>query len=170
MAVLVLLAVSAAGCGGGGRATESTAAAEMQDVRGTGFGFSAPAEWQVTRSGRGATARPADGPALASATLIALRKRYQPALFAKTAHELDRVTSALATKLNGKVIARRSLTVDGIRARQYDLAYSRAGSGIVDRITYLLRGKAEYYLLCRWAADEGEPAACGLLTGSFKIR
>jgi hypothetical protein len=105
-----------------------------------------------------------------SVTILVLRERYRPALFVETASELDRVTSALAAKLDGRVIASRSIVVGGIRSRQYDLAYSREGSGLVDRVTYVLRGKSEYYLLCRWAADEGESEACSLLTESFRIR
>ena len=45
-----------------------------------------------------------------------------------------------------------------------------AGTGMVDRITYVLHGTSEYYLLCRWSAAEGEPAACPLLTSTFRIR
>ena len=110
------------------------------------------------------------GPELASVTVLRLRKRYRVALFARTARGLDRITRVLADKLNGKVIARRTLVVAGLRSRQYDLAYSRGGAGLIDRITYVLRGKAEYYLLCRWPADRGKPEACGLLTTSFRIR
>ena len=102
-------------------------------------------------------------------TVLPLVKRYRPALFTRAIAELDRVTAALAAKLKGKLIARRTIIVAGLRARQYDLAYTRAGSGLIDRITYVLRAKSEYYLLCRWPADEGEPSACVLLTSSFRL-
>jgi hypothetical protein len=168
-ALLVSLAAAAlaTGCGGGGG---SNATLETQHVQGTGFGFAAPAEWRVTRGARSATVKPDTGSALVSVTVLALRKRYRPALFARAAAELDRVTGKLAARLDGKVIASRTLVVGGIRSRQYDLAYSRAGSGLIDRITYVLHGTSEYYLLCRWPTDEGEPAACAVLAASFRIR
>jgi hypothetical protein len=166
--LVVAVTALAAGCGGGGES--STSAVEAQQVRGAGFTFSAPGGWAAARSARGATIRPGSSQELASVTVLSLRRRYRPALFTETARGLDRLTRALAAKLNGKVIASRTVLVAGIRSRQYDLAYSRAGVGLIDRITYVLRGKAEYYLLCRWPADTGKPDACSLLTRSFRIR
>jgi len=161
----LVVTVLLAGCGGGSKKT----AAAPQLVNGGGFTFGVPAGWQVTRAGRNVTVTQGTSPALASVTVLPLLKLYQPALFQRAVGELDRVTAALAVKLNGKVIARRTIIVAGFRARQYDLAYSRAGAGLVDRITYVLRAKSEYYLLCRWPADKGEPSACGLLTSSFRL-
>ncbi len=168
LGVPLALAVSAllAGCGGGG---SKTAGAGTQKVTGTGFTFSVPLGWQVTAAGRNVTVKHGSGPELASVTVLPLVKRYRPALFTRAIAELDRVTAALAAKLKGKLIARRTIIVAGLRARQYDLAYTRAGSGLIDRITYVLRAKSEYYLLCRWPADEGEPSACVLLTSSFRL-
>jgi hypothetical protein len=168
-AVLALV-VALAGCGGGGGG-RTTTPAEGTPVAGNGFSFVAPGAWQVSRTASTVTVRPpAEGPTLASVTRLTLRKRYDPSLFAKVTKELDRVTSALAAKLNGKVIARRTVLVRGIRSRQYDVAYEKEGSGLIDRITFVLRGTREYYVLCRWPADEGEPAACGLLQSSFALR
>jgi hypothetical protein len=84
--------------------------------------------------------------------------------------ELDAVTTSLADKLNGKVIARRDVVASGIRSRQYDLAYEKDGEGLVDRITFVLKRTDEYYVLCRWLADRGEPEACGLLLRTFATR
>jgi hypothetical protein len=120
---------------------------------------------------RAVTVRPGgEGPTLASVTQLALRSEYKPSLFTKVSKELDAVTTALAQKLNGKVIARRTVVVSTIRSRQYDLAYEKEGSGLVDRITFVLKKRLEYYVLCRWAADDGEPAACGLLQSSLRVR
>ena len=153
------------GCGGGGsKETQS------HRVVGAGFSVAVPNGWAVERSARALTVKQSSGPALASVTVLTLRKPYRPELFAGAARELDRVSGALAAKLGGKVIARRTIVVGGMKARQYDLAYERAGSGLIDRITYVLRGKSEYYLLCRWRVDEGQPQACALLTSSFRLR
>ena len=167
MAVPAVLSVAVllAGCGGG----EKETAAATKQAAGGGFTFAMPAGWQATRAGRDVTVKQGSGPELASVTVLPLVKRYRPALFTRAIGELDRVTAALAKKLNGKLIARRSIIVAGFRARQYDLAYTRAGAGLIDRITYVLRAKSEYYLLCRWPADEGEPSACSLLTSSFRL-
>jgi hypothetical protein len=126
LAILALVAVLA-GCGGGGGGGSgggtTTEAAQGTHVVGNGFTFSAPASWHVSQETRTATVRPAGaGPTLVSVTTLTLRSSYAPTLFAKVARELDRVTDALAGKLNGKVIARRTVVVAGIRARQYDLA------------------------------------------------
>jgi hypothetical protein len=160
---LALVAVLA-GCGGGSRPV-----LQALRVQGDGFSFVVPEGWSVTRGTRSVTIKPASGPALASVTTLTLRKRYAPARFAEVSRELDRVTSTLAAKLHGKVIARRTLVVAAVRSRQYDLAYARGSTGLIDRITFVLRDKSEYYLLCRWEADAGEPAACARLTTSLRL-
>jgi hypothetical protein len=168
LAATALLAGCGGGGGGGGGGT--TTAAEAQRVVGDGFSVGVPKGWTVERGARTVTLRRGSGPALASVTVLTLRKRYEPALFTRVSHELDRVSDALAEKLGGKVVARRTIVVAGLRSRQYDLAYERAGAALIDRITYVLRGLSEYELLCRWQADEGESGVCGLLATSFRLR
>lgn len=170
LAVLVLAGLLAGCGGGGGGGGTTTAPAEQgQRVTGEGFSFSAPDSWTTTRTSTTVTVRPStDQPTLVSVTTLPLRSRYTPSLFAKVVQGLDRLTASLAEKLNGKVIARRTVVVAGIRSRQYDLAYQKNGAGLIDRITFVLRGKREYYVLCRWPADEGEPSACGTLQATFK--
>jgi hypothetical protein len=174
--VILALVATLAGCGGGGGGgggggEGTTTEAQGRRVSGPGFTFSAPESWQVSRQPRAVSIKPGgDEPTLASVTALALRSKYRPALFAKVSKELDAVTSALARKLNGKVIARRNIVTSGIRARQYDLAYQRGGEGLIDRITFVLRGKNEYYALCRWRAEQGEPSACGLMLRTLSAR
>jgi hypothetical protein len=160
-----------AGCGGGGGGEGTTAQASGQRVVGPGFTFSAPTSWKVSHEARSATVKPGgDEPTLASVTGLTLRSRYTPRLYAKVSKELDAVTSSLADKLNGKVIARRDVVASGIRSRQYDVAYEKDGEGLVDRITFVLKGADEYYVLCRWLADRGEPQACDLLLRTLATR
>jgi hypothetical protein len=165
---VALVLVAVAGCGGGGGGPKSTSAKER--VAGPGFDFAVPSGWQVSRANRSVIVKQGSGPELVSVNVLPLRKPYKPALFTRAARELDRLTEALAGKLNGKVIARRSIVVAGVSARQYDVAYERDGAGLIDRITYVLRGRSEYYLLCRWPADAGEPTACAVLTDTFRLR
>jgi hypothetical protein len=160
-----------AGCGGGGGGEGTTTQASGQRVVGPGFTFSAPTSWKVSHEARSATVKPGgDEPTLASVTGLTLRSRYTPRLYAKVSKELDAVTSSLADKLNGKVIARRDVVASGIRSRQYDVAYEKDGEGLVDRITFVLKGADEYYVLCRWLADRGEPQACDLLLRTLATR
>ena len=160
-----------AGCGGGGGGETTPTQTEGQRVVGPGFTFSAPASWNVSHDARSATVKPGGNePTLGSVTALTLRSKYMPRLYTKVAKELDTVTSSLADKLNGKVIARRDVVASGIRSRQYDLAYEKDGEGLVDRITFVLKGTNEYYVLCRWLADRGEPEACGLLLRTLAAR
>jgi hypothetical protein len=80
--------------------------------------------------------------------------------------ELDRVAATLATRLGGKVTSSRTVTVGGRRAREYEIEHG----GLVDRITFVLRGKRNFQLACRWRADDGEPDACARLSSSFAFR
>jgi len=172
--VLLALAGLLAGCGGGGGGGSSegtTTQVSGRRVVGPGFTFLAPDSWKVSHDARSATVKPGgDEPTLTSVTALALRSRYRSSLYTKVSKELDAVTSSLADKLNGKVIARRDVVAGEIKARQYDLAYESGGEGLVDRITFVLKRKNEYYVLCRWLADRGEPDACGLLLRTFAAR
>ena len=169
-AVLALVLLLA-GCGGGGGGAKETEAAKGIRATGEGFTFTAPENWRMTRESTTVTVRPAgEGPTLASVTALRLQRSYKPSLFGQVAKELDRVTRSLAAKLDGTVIARRTVVIDGNRSRQYDVAYEKEGTGLVDRITFVLRGKREFYVLCRWPAQDGEPDACGLLQSTFAVR
>ena len=172
--VLIALAGLLAGCGGGGGGGSSestTTQASGRRVVGPGFTFLVPDSWTVSHDPRSATVKPGgDEPTLASVTALALRSEYRPGLYTKVSKELDAVTRSLADKLNGKVIARRDVVAGGIKARQYDVAYEKGGQGLVDRITFVLKRNKEYYVLCRWLADQGEPDACGLLLRTFAPR
>ena len=133
-----------AGCGGGGGRETTSAQTQGQRVVGPRFTFSAPTSWKVSHEARSATVKPGgDEPTLASVTALTLRSKYTPRLYAKVSKELDTVTSSLADKLTGKVIARRDVVASGIRSRQYDLAYEKDGEGLVDRITFGLKGTNE---------------------------
>jgi hypothetical protein len=163
-AVAVLLI--AAGCGGGGGGNQSQAqAGSGQAVAGPGFSFQAPDDWKVTLRPTSAEAK-GDSSALVSVTVLPLLKPYRLALFPRVVTELDRVAATLATRLGGKVTSSRTVTVAGRQARAYAIEHG----GLVDRITFVLRGKRNFQLACRWRAGDGEPNACGLLSSSFAFR
>jgi hypothetical protein len=163
--VAVTLLAVAAGCGGGGGGnTESTVAAG-QSVSGPGFAFQAPEGWTAKTLPTSAEARQ-DASTVVSVTVSPLVKPYRLALFPRVAKELDRVASDYAAKLKGRVTRRRTIEVAGRKARQYEVAHG----DFVDRITFLLRGRKNFQLSCRWRSEDGEPSACAQLAATFVFR
>jgi hypothetical protein len=158
-AVLGLTLLVLTGCGGG-------AAANGQIVRGPGFTFIAPADWAVTR--KGAEVQAAQGTSLVSVTLFPLLRRFRPELWAKVIPELDQAAADVARQQKGEVGDFRTVTIAGQKARRYDIAYAGGGKQLVERIAFVLRGKSEYLLLCRYERGGDTEACDGLLT-SFKL-
>jgi hypothetical protein len=150
----------AAGCGG------SSAATTERLVRGTGYSFSAPASWQEVRSGRSISVSEDLG--VVSVTRFPLIRAFLPALWDKVVKELDRAAAAVASQQNGKLADPRTVTIAGRRARRYDIEYERDGKQLVERIAFVLRGKTEYLLLCRYERD-GDTRACDRLLATFRL-
>jgi hypothetical protein len=150
-----------ASCGGG-----SSQVAE-QTIRGTGFLFQAPSSWHVRRRDTQVQASPKPvSDELVSVTTFPLLHPYKPSLFGAATRELDGGAKQLATRLHGTVQKASTVTLARIKARQYDLGYRSGGHDFQQRITFVLRGKTEFQLLCRWTGSE--PDACGLLEKTFR--
>jgi hypothetical protein len=150
-----------AGCGGG------SGAAKEQTVRGAGYRFAAPADWTVKRMAR--AVQVSHGIELVSVTRYELLRSFRPALWEHVVPELDRAAEGVAEQQKGRVASSRTITVAGRRARSYDIAYSREGNDLVERIAFVLRGKTEYYLLCRYEGG-GDTGACDRLLATFTLR
>jgi hypothetical protein len=162
----LLLVVAATGCGGGGGGTATeTVAAGGQEVTGTGFVFRAPDVWQPTVRATSASARQSPS-TLVSVVVLPLVKPYRIALFPQVTKELDRVADTYAANLKGSVSSRRTVEVAGRQAREYRIEHD----DLVDVITFVLRGKRNYQLTCRWPTSDDEPDACGQLAASFAFR
>jgi hypothetical protein len=82
--------------------------------------------------------------------------------------ELDRAAEAVAARQRGEVVDPQTSTIAGLRARRYDISYERDGKELVERIAFVLQGKTEYLLLCRYEAG-GETRACDRLLATFKL-
>jgi hypothetical protein len=135
-------------------------------VHGTGYRFSASADWRVVRSGRATEV--SKGLALVSVTRYPLLRRFRPALFVRVVPELDAAATQLAKQQHGRVTDSRTVTIAGEQARRYDIAYERDGKELVERIAFVLRGKTEYLLLCRYERG-GDTDACDRLLATFTL-
>jgi hypothetical protein len=148
-----------AGCGGGGPPA-------VKEITGTGYRFSVPADWAVVRSGREVQA--SQGLKLLSVTRYPLLRAYRPDLWVRVLPELDQAATQLAKQQNGNVAESRTVTVAGQRARRYDIDYERDGKALVERIAFVLRGRTEYLLLCRYDRG-GDTDACDRLLATFTL-
>jgi hypothetical protein len=149
------------GCGGEGPGERV--------VTGTGYRFRAPAGWEVVRSAR--EVRVAEGEnsaAVVGVSRFRLLRAYRPALWSKVVRELDGVSGALARQQHGSVTDAKDVRISGTRARRYTVRYAVGGKKLVEELAFLLRGKTEYLLLCRY--EQGAPHdACDTLTSSFRL-
>jgi hypothetical protein len=157
-AVAALAVLALTSCGG--------SAPEGKRVRGLGFSFEAPAGWKVAR--RTSTTSAAAGARLVSVGVFPLMHAYSPLLFTKAAAELDGVARSLARRLGGRVAASATMTIAGRQARRYEIRFERGGSDVVERLAFVLRGKREYQLLCRFRrGDDDSP--CERLLATFAL-
>ena len=156
---LALLFILAA-CGGSSKAQPDAA----RIVHGPGFRFSVPAGWKLRRSNGSLGAQ--SGKSLVAATSFMLLKRYDQALFAKAAVELDRAAASLAAQAHGTLTEKSTVTVAGRKIR----AYRYTARGYETRIGFVLEGKREVQLECRAPAGSVDPdGACSLLFRTFRL-
>ena len=105
---------------------------------------------------------------MVSVTRFPLIRAYRPELWNKVVAELDRAAAAVASQQKGKLANPKTVTIGGRRARQYDIEYEHDGKQLVERIAFVLRGKTEYLLLCRYERD-GNTRACDRLLATFRL-
>jgi hypothetical protein len=158
-AVAMLAVLLAAGCGGGATQAERL-------VRGTGYTFSAPADWKVARPAR--EVRVTKGLAVVSVTRFPLLRPFRPALWDSVLPELDRTAEEVAQQQNGTVTSRETLKIAERNARRYDISYEHDGKQLVERLGFVLQGKTEYLLLCRYERG-GDTEACDRLLATFTL-
>jgi hypothetical protein len=165
--VLLPLLLGFSGCGG-------SDAVEPRTVPGNGFSVAVPGGWETAVGIRRVRAAPSeDAVERVEVATFRLARAYRPELWPKVVVALDGVASQLAERLAADAARSpgRTQLVAGRRARVYDIAYSRDGEHRVERVGFVLDGRREYQLLCRWDADdpdEGEQA-CDLLFSSFRL-
>jgi hypothetical protein len=160
--VLTVAVLALAGCGGGDDD-------ELRTVQGRGFTFAAPADWGVAVRARSSTAKAGgDDPELVAVTVFRLARPYRPALWKTVVPELDRVARQLASRLGGTLESSATVTVAGRRARRYEIRYRSMDADVVERTAFVLDGRREYQLVCRYRS--GDPtAACDTLFETFRL-
>jgi hypothetical protein len=158
--VLGLALLLVAGCGGGADSSGERL------VRGVGHSFSAPSDWALSRSGR--EVRVSNGLEVVSVARFALVRAFRPELWPRVVPELDRTAAAVARQQGGKVTDPQTVTIARERARRYDITYEDDGKQLVERIAFVLRGKTEYLLLCRYEPG-GDKRACDRLLATFRL-
>jgi hypothetical protein len=105
---------------------------------------------------------------LLSVTRYELLRAFRPGLWSSVLPELDRAAAGVAAQQNGKLGTSATITVAGRQARRYDIDYERNGKRLVERLVFVLRGKTEYLLLCRYEAG-GDTGACDRLLATFTL-
>jgi hypothetical protein len=161
--VLLVGLLVLAGCGGGSK-PKRVEFHQIATVRGAHVEI--PSGWGARRTPTTISASPSAGSdELVSASVFRLLKPYSASLWPRVVPELDRAARQLAGELKATVGASRTVTVGGGKARQYDLTFLRDGRRVNERLTFVLRARSEYQLLCRWG--DKQPQACDSLVSSF---
>jgi hypothetical protein len=163
--MMLCAVVVTAGCGGGGGGEDVA----PQAVRGMGFRFEAPAGWSIVRSGRQVQA--AEGGkslALVAVSRFPLLRRAGEQLTTKVVKELDRVATGVAAQQHGSIAMSETTEIAGRQARRYDVDYDARGKQLVERLAFVLDGKTEYLLLCRFEKD-GDTEPCDELLRTFTL-
>lgn len=116
------------------------------------------------------TATPSGGGAeLVSVERFRLTRPYTPRLWPRVVPELDLVSQRLAGKLHGRIVARRTVSVDGRRARQYEIAYTSRKTRLAQRLTFVLVGRREYQLSCRWPIEDSRSGRTACAALAFRL-
>jgi hypothetical protein len=146
--------VIVAGCGGSTQ--------QYRLVQGIGYSFDAPVGWKLVRTPR-ALGMQNGSVDLVQVTRLPLARAYTPELFPRVVPELDAAARQVADE-SGAVMRARTVRVLGNRVRQYDLHFS----GRFEQLTFVLRGKTNYQLLCR-RDENADEAPCARLVSSFRV-
>jgi len=157
--LLILGALALTACGAG-----STKARTLSGER---YSFEAPSGWKVTRTAESIQA--VHGDAAVSVTVFRLTRAFRPELWPRVVPELDGVAAKLADQLRGTVGLGATVVVAGRRARRYEIVFRRDAGEFVEQITFVLDGRREYQLLCRYRAG-ADSRPCAALASSFRLR
>ena len=156
----------AAACGGGEEPRERV-------IRGDGFTARVPYDWRIERAGRTIRAARRDGVETVAVTTFRLARPYRPQLWPEVVEELDGVAERLARALDpsARVVSGDTTRIARRRGRVYLMSYGHEGERLIERVGFVLEGRVEYQLLCRWSDKThfAGRAACRRLFRSFRL-
>jgi hypothetical protein len=89
-------------------------------------------------------------------------------LWSQVVPELDQAADEVAAQQNGTVTERRTMKIAGREARHYAVEYEHDGEELTEELGFVLRGKTEYLLLCRYERG-GDRNACERLLATFRL-
>jgi hypothetical protein len=105
---------------------------------------------------------------LVSVRRYRLVRPFRPELWQQALPELDRAAEQVATQQSGKVTERKTMTIAGRDGRHYEVEYEHGGKELTEELGFLLRGRTEYLLLCRYERG-GDRDACERLLATFTL-
>ena len=159
---VLLAAFLVAGCGGNGSDGRKL-------VAGTGYTFSAPNGWQVVRTARQAQAVEGKGSlSLVAVSRFPLLRPAAEELTAEVVSDLDGAADQIVRQQGGSLTDAATEEIAGRQARRYKIAYDLHGTKAIETRAFVLRGKTEFLLLCRYAQSAASDA-CELLLKSFTL-
>jgi len=109
-----------------------------------------------------------DGANFLSVRRYALQREFQPRLWGQVVPELDQAADEVAAQQNGRVTERQTMEIAGRDARHYEVEYEHEGQELTEELGFVLRGKTEYLLLCRYERG-GDRGACERLLATFTL-
>ena len=109
-----------------------------------------------------------DGTDLVSVRRYVLQRKFKPELWSEAVPELDRAADQVAAQQSGTVRERQTMKIAGRDARHYVVDYEDGGKELTEELGFVLRGKTEYLLLCRYERG-GDTEACDRLLATFTL-
>jgi hypothetical protein len=97
-----------------------------------------------------------------------LQRAFQPRLWGQVVPELDQAADQVAAQQNATVKERKTMKIAGGDARHYKIDYEHGGQELTEELGFVLRGKTEYLLLCRYERG-GDRGACERLLATFTL-
>jgi hypothetical protein len=97
-----------------------------------------------------------------------LVRPVSPELWQQALPELDRAAEQVASQQDGTVTERKTMSIAGRDGRHYEVEYAHDGKELTEELGFVLRGKTEYLLLCRYERG-GDRGACERLLATFSL-
>ena len=105
---------------------------------------------------------------LVAVSRFPLRRTAAAELTEDVIGDLDGAAEQIVRQQGGSLTDSATETISGRQARRYKIAYDLHGTKVIEMLAFVLRGKTEYLLLCRYA-QAASSDACDVLLQSFTL-